>query len=346
MSNQGRRLRVYRPGKLGRLVLENFDLAEPGPGEVRIRCERIGVNFADLFVVWGLYRAAPPPPVGPGFEVAGVVEACGPGVARFRPGDRVMALCHFGGYTSHLVTPADVVFPVPAGWSTAEAAGFLVAGMTAWHGLFVLGRLARGERVVVTSAAGGVGQVAVKIAAAAGARVAGLVGSAAKEKLVLDAGAEEVLRYKEPDFPRRLDAALGGSGFDVFFDAVGGRVSRLGYDRLRPMGRLVTYGLSSMTPSGGAPNWLRLAWQFLFERFTVSPFHMIQENRTVAGFNLAFLWSERGRAQEYVDALFKIDAARPLKPLVSREWPLEQVDEAHRHLQSGSSVGKLLLSVS
>ena len=338
------RIVVPRAGGPGVLEVEAFDPGPPGPGEVAIDVRAIGVNFADIFCRLGLYAAAPPFPMTPGFEVAGVVAGVGDGVNRFRPGDRVMAVTRFGGYATRLVVAERWVEPLPGSWSFVEGAAFPVAYLTAWHGLVHVGRLAAGETVVVQSAAGGVGMAACAIARALGARVIGTVGSPGKVAAAREAGAEEIVVAPRYDAWARIRELAGGEGVDLVLDAVGGPRLRDAFAALRPVGRLVCYGFSSMTPRGGRRNWLRLAWQFLrTPRF--HPFDLVGKNHTVAGFNLVHLWDRAELFRGAMDRMLALAGEGKLRPFPGPTFPFEEAGRAHEALAARRTTGKVVLVV-
>lgn len=344
MADRGEavRLVIRHPGGRGRLEPERFDPAPLDPGEVAIDVRAIGVNYADVFCRLGMYKAAPDPPFAPGFEVAGTIEACGSAVTGFDVGDRVLAVTRFGGYSTRVHVRPTFVRPLPAAWSFAQGAAFPVAFLTAWYGLERDGRLTAGETVVVQSAAGGVGTAACQIGRAIGARVIGAVGSDAKRPAALQAGAEHVVvsrRYRVWD---DIDRITGGDGVDVILDAVGGPGLRHGYRRLRPGGRLVVYGFTEMSPAASLRPWPLLAWRYLrTPRF--DPFRLTFENRSVAGFNLVHLWDRSEMFERAMHRLLGWVRTGDVAPVVSREFPFEDVAAAHAALQGRTSTGKLIL---
>jgi NADPH:quinone reductase-like Zn-dependent oxidoreductase len=312
---------------------------------VAIDVAALGINFADVFCRLGLYKAAPPIPFTPGFEVSGVVAAVGDGVTRPAVGERVMALTRFGGYASRIDVPAEGTRPLPQGWSHEQGAAFPVVFLTAYHGLVNVGRMERGETVVVHSAAGGVGTAACQIARAHGARVIGTVGSEAKRPVAEEAGADEVVVSHDYRVWPEIDRLTEGAGVDLVLDAVGGRGLRQGYDRLEQGGRLVVYGFAEMMPRRGTRNWPLLMWRFLrMPRF--SPFDMTGRNRTVAGFNLVYLWRRPELFGAALDALSGMVEAGSIRPVVGATFDFERVGKAHEWLQSRRSTGKVVLRVS
>lgn len=322
------------------LQVDHVDLPAPGPGLVRVRVRAAGINFAEVFCRLGLYKAAPPPPFVPGFEFAGEVMDAGPDTT-WKPGDRVLGVCRFGGYQGGLVTEASRLRPIPAGWSFEEAAGLPAAALTAAYGLIELGRLREGERVVVHSAAGGVGSLAVQLARARGAVVVGTCGSDAKLPVLDGLGCEVSLNYKQDHWDELVRRRLGP--VDVVFDALGGPYLRQGYDLLRARGRLICYGFGTMTPAGDRPAWLRLAWQYLrTPRF--SPLPLVSDNKSVAGFNVLLLWDHLDILASLFDEVLALASSGSLRVMISEAAPYTEVGRLHEALQSGRTTGKLVLT--
>ena len=338
---------IHGPGGYDRLKLDTAPDPQPGPGEVRIAVSHIGVNYADVVVRMGLYESAKKLvgwPITPGFEVAGAVDAVGPGAEGVKQGDPVLALTLFNGYASSVVVPRAQVFAIPPGVDPAQAAGIPTVFLTAWFALHELAHVRRGERVLVHSAAGGVGSAAVQLAAQAEAQVVAVVGASLKCALPARLGAHHVIdKSATPLWPAAEQ--LAPDGYDVVLDANG--VSTLGdsYEHLAPLGRLVVYGFHSMMPKvGGRPNWLKLAADYLrTPRF--NPLKLTTENRSVLAFNLSFV---SARADLLVSAMTKIlrgFAEGRLQALPVTRYPLADVARAHADLESGRTVGKLVLEV-
>ena len=338
---------IHGRGGYDRLRLETAPDPEAGAGEVRIAVKHIGVNYADVVIRMGLYASAKKLvgwPITPGFEVAGVVDAVGTGVEGLRVGDAVLALTLFNGYASRLVVPRAQVFAIPPGVDSAQAAGIPTVFLTAWFALRELAHVRRGEHVLVHSAAGGVGSAAVQLAAQAGARVIAVVGAAHKRELPAKLGAHHVIdKSSEPLWPAA--ERLAPHGYDVVLDANGVSTLAGSYGHLAPLGRLVVYGFHSMMPKvGGRPNWLKLAADYLrTPRF--NPLQLTTDNRSVLAFNLSFVSS---RTDLLVPAMTQIlqgfTEGRLRAPPVTR-YPLADVARAHADLESGRTVGKLVLEV-
>ena len=314
----------------------------------------IGLNFADVFSCLGLYSATPRGSFIPGLEFAGVVEAVGsPGRATVtpsggcRPGDHVVGLVRFGAYASAVNVRTSDLRALRPGWRFAEGAAYRVQALTAWYGLVRLAAVERGDIVLVQSAAGGVGLNALAILSALGARPIAVVGAARKREWLAEhrgLAREQIVVRDRRTFSADLDCALaaaGASGFDCVFDAVAGPYFTPAYDRLRPEGRMVIYGAADYMPRGSRPDYLRLVPRYLF-RPRVDPLAMIAQNRSVMGFNLIWLWDRSGDLASSCDAL---DAVIAAPPLVGRIFPFAEAPAALRHLQGGTSIGKVVLEV-
>ena len=345
--------RIERAGSLHRLARQVESLPKPGPGEARIAVKAVGLNFADLFACLGLYSATPKGAFVPGLEFAGVVEALGPpaagGIPHYglQPGDRVIGLARFGAYATALNLDLCYLTPIPPAWSFAEAAAFPVQALTAWYALIELGALAPGDGVLVHSAAGGVGLNALAILASRGARVVATVGRPAKRDFLVERcglTTSQVIVRDRRGFGPQLDRALAGldlDGFDLVLDAVAGPFFRPAYDRLRPEGRIVLYGAADLMPRRARPNYLRLALRYL-RRPRLDPLRMIADNKSVMGFNLIWLWEQADRLPRAYDQLALL-TARP--PFIGRRFGFREAPAALRYLQSGESIGKVVLEV-
>jgi synaptic vesicle membrane protein VAT-1 len=261
MSISGQHVVARRPGSFGVLRLVPFDVPPPARGEVRIAVRAAGVNYADAIARMGLYEPAwryVGWPLTPGFEVAGEVETIGEGVTDLRVGDRVLAVTRFGGYASHLVAPRERVFGIPRVLSFEEAAGLPAVFLTAWWALFELAHVEKGQRILVHSAAGGVGGAILQLAKDAGVECVGVVGSAAKVDATRALGAANVLIRDRSLWKKARE--LAPRGYDVVLDATGPETLKQSYEHLASPGKLIVYGFHSMMKkSGGRPSPFKLA---------------------------------------------------------------------------------------
>jgi len=343
-----------RAGDLARLERIEEPLPEPAPGEARLRVEAVGLNFADILACLGLYSATPSGPFTPGLECAGTVEALGPpapssAALPLTVGDRVCVLTRFGAYADALNFDQRYAIPVPEGWSAAEAAAWPVQGLTAWYGLVERARVCAGECVLVHSAAGGVGLQALSLLESIGARVIGTVGTPEKLDFLLErfgrqARPPAVILRQPRRIADQLDAALaaaGSPGFDVVFDAVLGPWFRPAFDRLAPEGRYVLFGAADFMPPGRRPHYAGLLWRYL-RRPRVDPLAMISLNRSLIAFNLIWLWEQVERVPAAISEL-AAHATHP--PHIGLRVPFDRAPEAMRALQSGSTLGKVVLEL-
>lgn len=336
---------INRRGHYDRLRLERHPAPTVAQGAVHIDVEAIGVNYADCIVRMGLYKSAREYvgwPITPGFEVAGRVARLGQGVEDLTIGQRVMAVTRFGGYASDVVVPRRQVFPCPVGWSTHESAAFPVAGLTAYYALCELAQPPPGSRLLVHSAAGGVGGVLVQLGEHLGHHVVGVVGASHKVGPVRELGATEVIDKSQRDLwseARRHAPA----GYAAVFDANGIETLRQSYRHVAPTGRLVVYGFGSMLPRGGKKvSWLRLLWNWIFTpRF--DPMEMTSSNKSVMGFNLSYLFDRTELLRRSVEQLTAWAGQGALRPPKITAYRLSDVAAAHRDIESGRTTGKLVL---
>jgi NADPH:quinone reductase-like Zn-dependent oxidoreductase len=323
-------------------VLVVRDAPDPAvlPGTVRIRVRAAGINFSDLLARQGLYPDAPKPPCTIGYEVAGLVEAVGPGVTTTRVADRVVATTRFGGQSELVVVPAAAVFSLPAGWSFEQGAAFPVVYLTAHHMLVRVAAARRGETVLVHAAAGGVGLAVAELGRLFGLRVLGLA-SSGKHAILREYGVAPL----DSRDPRWFDAVrnMAPDGVDVVLDAVGGDSWRHGYRLLAPAGRLVCYGASGLA-DGVKRNVLKTLWRVIrFPRF--GPLGLMNDNRSVAGVNLGHLWNDDVLLAPQIQALLGYAREGKLTPRVDRAFPLTEAAAAHRYIHERRNIGKVLLTL-
>jgi NADPH:quinone reductase-like Zn-dependent oxidoreductase len=345
MSVHARKIVVHSAGGYDRLTLETVPVPEPGRGEVRIDVRAIGVNYADTIVRMGLYASAKEYvgwPITPGFEVSGVIAAVGAGVADLAVGDEVFAVTRFGGYSTHVVVDRRQVFARPANVTFEQAAAIPAVYMTAWYALFELAHPRRGQKVLVHSAAGGVGGALVQMAKLAGCEVVGVVGTTNKTATAKQAGADHVIDKSTQSLWREAER-LAPEGFDIVLDANG--VATLGdsYKHLRRAGKLVVYGFHSMLPkTGGRPNWPKLAVDYLrTPRF--NPMEMTNSSHSVLAFNLSYLFDRVDLLGEAMAQIVGwLETGKLVAPPIVT-YPLTDVARAHADIESGRTVGKLVL---
>jgi alcohol dehydrogenase len=258
-----------------------------------------------------------------------------------------MVLTRFGAFATAVNADTRYLMRTPGAWSSEAAAAYPVHALTAWYGLVRLGGLAPDETVLVHSAAGGVGLNALAIVERVGGRSIATVGAADKVPFLLrERGltADRVIVRDRRRFGAQIDQALssvGAAGLDLVFDAVGGPYFLPALTRLRPEGRHVLYGAADFMPAGARPNWPKLAWQYL-RRPRVDPMRLIDRNRAVLGFNLIWLF---GGAHRLPEAFAATRALIESPPIIGARFPFAELPAALQALQSGRTVGKVVVSV-
>ena len=290
---------------------------EPAPGQQRIRVTAAGVNFADTHARENAYIAKYELPLVPGTEVAGMLD----------DGTRVVGMPHHGGYAEYAVADQDSVFPLPEGLGDHEALALLIQGLTAWHLYRTAAQVRPGETVVVHSAAGGTGSLAVQLAKPMGAgRVIASASSAGKRDLVARLGADAVLDSAAENMTQRLLDANDGNLVDVVFDMAGGQVFEQSAEALAPFGRIVVYGIASR------------------EQNDLRTGRLMRKSRGVIGFWLMHcLERPETMMREPLRDLFERAARGEIAPQLGNVYPLSGVRQAHEDLVGRRTTGKLVL---
>jgi NADPH:quinone reductase-like Zn-dependent oxidoreductase len=347
-SGTTRAIRIEKHGPPEVFVEREIPLPDPGPGEVSIRVEAAGINFADLLMRAGLYDTVPPRPYSPGFEIAGIVTAVGEGAKRgdgetWREGDPCVGLLRHGGYARDVVLPTRNVFNRPAGLSAVEAAAAPVVFLTAHVCLFESARVRPGETVLVLGAGGGVGTAAVQLAVAHGLRVIGTAGTEVKRRYVMDELGAEACFDSRGDWEPDVRALVGERGIDVALDSVGGAATASCRRLLAPLGQIVFYGFSEAMP-GSSRNWLRAARAWLMTpRF--HPLSLIQPGIGVSGVHLLHLHEQEELLREHLGRILTQVLSGDLTAVVDRTFPLTRdgAVEAHRYIHERRNLGKVVL---
>jgi len=324
-----------KAGAIQRLKLIEETLPELANDEVEVTVKAVGLNFADIFALTGLYSATPKGRFIPGLEYSGVVSKVGKDCSRFNVGDRIMAVSRFGGYASIIQSKEDYLVLLPDDWSFSQGAAYLTQTLTAWYALNDLGAIKPGYDVLVQSAAGGVGLQAMKLIKALGANSIGTVSSQHKVEFLAALGFESWVR--EPSFDKQLKREK--RTFDLVLDAIGGEVQTASFNALNPMGRLVVFGAAEFTPGKNRPNYLKAALQYL-RRPKYDVMDMISDNRSVMAFNLIWLWDQVELMKELLVDMMAVEIT---PPHVGHEFDFEEAHAAIDCLRSGKTIGKVVL---
>lgn len=301
----------------------------PGPGEVLLDVAASAVNRADLLQRQGHYD--PPPGTSPylGLECSGRVAALGDGVDGWSVGDEVCALLAGGGYAEKVAVPAGQLLPVPDGVDLVTAAGLPEVTCTVWSNVFMLATLRPGEVLLVHGGGSGIGTMAVQLGRQVGARVAVTAGSVEKLNRCRELGADVLVNYRDEDFVEAVRGATDGRGADVVLDVIGAKYLQRNVDVLAPNGRLVVIGLQ-----GGTRAEIDLG---LLMRKRAAVLATALRSRPLAE-KAAIVASVR-------ENVWPLVAAGAVRPVVDRVLPMSEVAEAHRVVEAGEHVGKVLLAV-
>ncbi|HEX8869584.1 MAG TPA: zinc-dependent alcohol dehydrogenase family protein [Lentzea sp.] len=312
------------------LTLREVEVGPPGPGEVRIGVEAIGLNRAEIMFREGVYFEQPVFPSTLGYEAAGVVEAVGEGVTHVGPGDQVavvpaFSLTGYGTYGDHVIVPASAVFPRPAGVSAVQAAAVWMAYITAYGPLFESGEVRPGDHVLISAAASSVGQAAIQVARHIGAVPIATTRDAAKKRRLLEAGAAEVITADE-NLPVRVKEITGGEGVRLAFDPVAGPGVDTIAQAIAPDGHLVVYGALDPrpTPLPNASSYPRLT------------------SRTFSMHSITSDPQRLRRAVAFVNAGL---ATGSFTPVVDRTFDLTEIADAHRYMEESGHIGKIVVTV-
>lgn len=325
-------IRFHQKGGPEVLKIEEIEAPPPGAGEVAVALKAIGLNRAESMFRGGPYVEDPVFPARLGYEGAGLVTATGPGVAGFAPGDAVslippLSISRWGSYGDTANFPADYLVKHSASLSWVEAAAIWMQYVTAYGALLEIAKLAKGDFVLITAASSSVGLAAIQVANAIGAIPIAVTRTSAKKAALLDAGAGHVIASQEEDLAGRALAITAGKGARVAFDPVAGPALEQLAAGIAEGGIIIEYGALSPDPTP-----LPL-FPLLVKNLAVHGYQYKQVVRDAAS---------RDRAKRFILGGL---AAGTLKPIIDRVFPLEQIVEAHRYLESNQQFGKIVVTV-
>ncbi len=325
-----RAVQIEQPGGPEQLKVADIAVGEPGPGEIRIRHQAVGLNFIDVYHRTGMYPLQMPATLG--MEASGVVEAVGAGVTHLKPGDRAAyASQPPGSYCEQRVMPAKCVCKLPDGIDFDTGAAMMLKGLTAQYLLKKTqpqGGLKEGDFVLFHAAAGGVGLIACQWARAMGLQLIGTAGSDAKCALAKEHGAAHVINYAKEDFLARVKDITGGRGVKVVYDSVGKDTWDKSLDCLQPFGLMASFGAASGPPAPFAPGMLGAKGSLYVTRQTLFT-HIATREST----------------QAMADDLFAAVTSGQVKIRIDQRLPLEQVQQAHRDLEARKTTGCTILTL-
>ena len=318
---------IERHGGPEEFRIVDWDVGEPGPGQIRIRHVACGLNFIDVYQRSGLYPMTLPHAMG--MEAAGVVEAVGEGVTHLKPGDRAAyAAAPPGAYTEARVMSAAQVCPLPDGISFEEGAAMMLKGLTTHYLFRRTTPIAKGDTVLFHAAAGGVGLLACQWAASEGIRLIGTAGTKDKCQLALDHGADACIDYREKDWVAEVRDLTGGKGVDVVMDAVGADTFEGSLSSLKPLGMMISFG----NASGPVPP---------FNIATLAQKGSLKITRPTLFTHIA----DQETCQQMARELFEKVLSGAVKIRIDQRFLLEDVAEAHRALEARKTTGQTILTI-
>ena len=317
-------IQFHEFGDVDVLRLEDIPTPEPKLGEVLIRVQAAGVNFADTLQRKNQYIYTPELPFTPGAEVSGRIEKLGVDVQGFSVGQRVVAFTTNGGYAEYAIASQNLIVALPDEVDFDAGVGILTQGLTAYYMLKTLAQLRSGQSVLVHAAAGGVGSLAVQIAKILGAsHIVATAGSAQKLQLPKSLGADTLISYSDADWQAQVMQATDGKGVDVVLEALGGDIFHKSLDCLAFRGQLIVYGRSSGST-------------------VFDPIVLLNKSRTITGFSL-YDFLENPIYTESLNAMLAYIKQGQLKVQIGGVFPLAQAAKVHHLIESRSTQGKSIL---
>ena len=317
-------IQITQTGGPDQMQLVDAPHAHPGPNQALIRVAAAGVNFIDVYFRIGLYKVEPP--FTPGNEGAGTIEAVGPGVTGFAPGDRVAWAMFRGSYAQYAVVPTSSLVKLPDGVDFNTAAAAMLQGMTAHYLSHSSFPLKQGDKCLIHASAGGAGRLLVQMAKMRGATVYGTAGTDEKAAIAKAAGADEIIVYTKQDFAEEVKRLTGGKGVDVVYDSVGQSTFLKGLDIIRPRGMMVLFGQSSGAVPPFDPSILNVKGSLFLNRPSLAAHCLTREELD---------W----RAGDVLGWI----ASGKLELRIEKTYPLADAPQAHRDLEGRRTAGKLLL---
>jgi NADPH2:quinone reductase len=319
-------IRIHRPGGPEVMQWEPVEVGEPGPGQVRLRQEAVGLNYIDVYHRTGLYPQQLP--FTPGVEGAGIVEAVGDGVDWLKIGDRVAYAGPIGSYAEERLIVADKLVKLSDSISTEQAAAMMLQGMTAHMLLRSVHKVKPGETILIHAAAGGVGLIVCQWAKALGATVIGTVGSDAKAELARAHGCDHPIVYSRQDFAAEVDRITAGAKLPVVYDSIGKDTFDRSLDCLAPKGLMVTFGNASGPVAPFEPGLLARKGSLFLTRPTLFTYT-----------------ATRAGLEQAASELFDVVASGKVKVEIKQRFPLKDAADAHRALEARQTSGSTVLTV-
>ncbi len=320
--------------------LRELNKPEPKEGEVRIKVDAFGLNYADVMARKGMYKDAPPLPAVIGYDVVGYVDKLGPGADEELLGKRVIALTRFGGYAEYVVANQLVVHPINDKLSNASATALATQYSTAYYASNMATNILEGDHVLIHAAAGGVGLALIQLSKLKNCVIYATASSDMKIKMLEDMGVNYPINSEEVDFVEEVENIRGEDGLDVIFDSIGGSSVKKGFGLLSAGGRMVCYGGSRRSDGQGIFNDIKLALGFGI----YSPIGFLMKSKSLIGVNMLRMADERPSIiKEAMEKIIDLNNRQIITDPIGRAFPVSDLSEAHNLLESRESVGKLAI---
>lgn len=332
--------RINKAGSINNLKLVTENLSDPAEDEVTIQVKAIGLNFADIFAIQGLYSATPKESFVPGLEYSGIIIHKGKNVNEFGIDDKVMGAIRFGAYTTYLNINKNYLSKLPDGWTFEEGAAFTVQSLTAYYSLVELGNIKSNSTVLIHSAAGGVGIYANRIAKRFDAYTIGTVGSNKKIDILKREGYDDVI-VRGNDFSEKLKRSIGNRNLDIVLECIGGNIFSESFKQMSAGGRIIVYGAAQYSTGSSSPNYLKVLSKYL-TRPKIDPISLSDKNKSVMGFNLIYLWDKVEMMKKYLNNILEMNLP---KPFIGEVYNFNDLLKAIRKFQSGKTIGKVIVNI-
>lgn len=320
--------------------IREVDTPKIKAGEVLIKVEGFGLNFADVMARQGLYADAPPMPSILGYDVAGTITAVAPDVTSVKVGDRVTAMTRFGGYAEYVAADARAVAVIPAAMPVGEATALTTQYCTAYYAAAEAVNLHEGDRVLIHSAAGGVGTALLQYAKYKGCEIFATAGSDSKIKMLQANGVHHAINYTTQDFGAEIKRITNGQGVDVIFDAVGGDYVKRGFRSLAAGGRIVCYGAADISDKNIFGKIGTLLGFGIYH-----PIQFMSNSKALIGINMLRIADNKPAVlKRCLENVVKLYEQGVFKPLVGGVYPVAQIGEAHAQLEHRKSTGKITIT--
>lgn len=327
-----KRIEIQKPGKHSVLKVRPFENPSISLDkyEVKIDVHFSGINFADLLIRKGLYSGAPTYPLVPGFEVSGKVLQIGSEVKHLQIGQKVIAGCHFGGYSSEVDLPAHLVLPLPEEFDLKQGASFLVSYFTAYLALVELGNAQKGQSVLIDCISGSLGQTSIQILKKLEANIYGLTSSPEKKDYFKKRG---IQTYLNQEFPNEVPHK-----FDLILNSRGSQYASTYLEKLRPLGKIIYLGHSSLLSKN--KDRFKEILSLFTRRQEIPQTTLIKENKGILGLNVLDFFSSPAKYLEIFEKMKRFN----LTPIVSKSFSYTEVVSAHKYIENKKSMGKVLLN--